>query len=264
MTGIVFDLDGTLVRGPKALPGAVPAVAALQACGLRTVFCTQDSSEARASIASRLRGLGFKALPGDIISTSWLAARYLGERYRGAPVYVLGSPKLRRAFSARGINVAGDPEARAARAVFVTGTTEFTADHFNAACKAIWNGADFFGVGFDRVFAAGRRHSAGTGPIIKAIEYVTGRRARIIGKPSLGLAAAALQRLKTQPCETVVVGDEPYADIRMGKFAGCNTVLVLTGGASAADARRIPPRWRPDAVLEGVHALPEWIARGGR
>lgn len=263
LKGIIFDIDGTLVRGPGALPGAVRAVTAAQACGLRIVFCTQDSIDSRASIASRLRDLGFKALPGDIVSAGWLAARYLGERYRGAPIYVMGSPNLRRTFSVRGINVASDRDAQAARAVFVAGDAEFTAGHFNAACMAIWNGADFFGVGYDRVFSGGSPPSPGPGPIIKTIEYVTGRRARIIGKPSLGLAAAALRRLKTQPHETAVVGDQPYADIRMGKFAGCKTVLVLTGGASAADARRIPLRWRPDAVLTGVHALPEWIARWG-
>jgi len=59
--GILFDLDGTLVRGEYALPGAVKAVSRLRACGLRIAYCTQDSTPKL--IAERLNGLGFKAAP---------------------------------------------------------------------------------------------------------------------------------------------------------------------------------------------------------
>jgi len=70
----------------------------------------------------------------------------------------------------------------------------------------------------------------------------------------------ALRRLNSRPYETVVVGDQTDTDIRMGKSAGCHTVLVLTGGTSAAQLGAIPPSWRADAVLTDVSLLPDWIA----
>jgi ribonucleotide monophosphatase NagD (HAD superfamily) len=76
----------------------------------------------------------------------------------------------------------------------------------------------------------------------------------------LKIAMAALRRLKAKPDEAVVVGDQVDPDIRMGKSVGCRTVLVLTGGTSAGDARRIPARWRPDTILTDVSQLPDWIA----
>jgi HAD superfamily hydrolase (TIGR01450 family) len=260
LKGILFDLDGTLVRGEYALPGAVKAVSRLRACGLRIAYCTQDSIKTPKLIAERLNRLGFKAAPADVITTGWLAARYLAERYRNEPVYMIGAPELRRAFAARGVNVVECGEAMKARAVFIARDPAFTAEHINAACKAIWSGAEFFGVGYDRVLPLAEWDVPGIGAVIKGIEHATRRRATILGKPSKALAVMALRRLNSRPYETVVVGDQTDTDIRMGKSAGCHTVLVLTGGTSAAQLGAIPPRWRADAVLTDVSLLPDWIA----
>lgn len=263
MKGIVFDLDGTLVRGEQALPGAVAAVENLRRSGLRIAYCTQDSLRAPSAIAGLLERLGFEASADDVISTGWVAAGYLAERYRDAPIYMIGAHELRRAFAARGINIVDEHAAISARAVFVARDPEFTDAHINAACQAIWNGADFLGVGYDRVLPTVGRNLPGIGAVIKAIEHVTRRRARILGKPSLKIAKAALRRLKAKPDEAAIVGDQIDPDIRMGKSAGCRTVLVLTGGTSAQDARRIPTRWRPDTILADVGLLPDWIAATG-
>jgi HAD superfamily hydrolase (TIGR01450 family) len=261
LKGIVFDLDGTLVRGEQPLPGAVAAVDKLRRDGLRIAYCTQDSLRAPSAIAGLLERLGFVASTDDVISTGWIAAGYLAERYQDAPIYMIGAPELRRAFAARGINIVDDSAVKSARAVFVARDPGFTNVQINAACQAIWNGADFLGVGYDRVLPAAGRNLPGTGAIIKAIEHVTRRRARILGKPSLEIAKAALRQLKAKPDDAVVVGDQVDPDIRMGKSAGCRTVLVLSGGTSAADARRIPARWRPDTILRDVGLLPDWIAK---
>ena len=217
-----------------------------------------------AAIAARLDALGFGAVADDVITAGWAAANYLTERYREEPLYLIGGAELRRIFLARGINLVGHHDAGTARAVFIGRDPEFTAEHIIAACRAIWNGAAFFGVGYDRVLPVANRRLVGMGGVIKAIEYATRHRAHILGKPSVELATAALRRLNTQPEETVIVGDFDLFDVRMGKSARCRTVLVLTGGVTAANARRIPTRWQPDAVLSDVSLLPDWIATAER
>lgn len=264
MKGIIFDLDGTLVRGDDPVPGAATAVQELRRRGIRIAYCTQDSINPPALVAEKLDRLGFTAAPADVVSAGWVAAAHIAERYRHDPVFMIGAPELRRFLFDNGINLVPAADAKAARVVFVARDPDFSAEHFTAACQAIWNGADFFGSGYDRILPLAGRHAPGVGAVIKAIEHVTGRRAYILGKPSLELAQSALRRLRAEPREAIVVGDQVDSDIRMGKSAGCHTVLVLTGGTTAAAARRIPERWRPNAILTDVGLLPEWLERTGR
>jgi len=245
LKGVVFDLDGTLVRGVQALPGACAGVEELRARGLRVAYCTQDSLQTPAAIAKGLEGIGFPATQDDVVSTGWVAAGYLAARYGDAPVYLIGAPERRRNFAARGVNIVDDRDSGAARAVFVARDPAFTSEHIKAACRAIWHGAAFYGVGYDRVLPAAGRNLTGTGAVLKAIEYATSRRASILGKPSPEIANAVLRRLQVLPNEALVVGDQVDADIRLGKSAGCFTALVLSGGTSAENARHIPLRWRP-------------------
>jgi HAD superfamily hydrolase (TIGR01450 family) len=258
LKGVVFDLDGTLVRGPHALPGACAAVEKLRTRGLRIAYCTQDTIQTPAVIAERLEKAGFAASPNDVVTTGWLAAGYLAARYGDDPVYLIGAPELRRNFAAQGVNIVDDRNCKTARAVFVGSDPAFTKEHVKAACRAIWNGADFYGVGYDRVLPIAGRNVPASGGLIKAIEYTTRRRARILGKPSREIAAAALRRIDALPGDAVVVGDNVDTDIRMGKSAGCLTALVLTGASS--DAISIPARWQPDTVLADVGLLPDWLA----
>lgn len=264
MNGIVFDLDGTLVRGDHALPGAVAAVHKMREDGWRIVFCTQDSIHPPPVIAERLDRLGFGAIPDEIISAGWIAAEYLARKYCNGPIYVIAAPELRDALVEHGLDIVADRDARSARAVYIARDPTFTDVHINAACQAIWNGADFFGVGYDRVIPVAGRNIPGAGAVVRGIEYATRTRATILGKPSLEIATVAMRQLRASSDETIIVGDQIDADIRMGKAAGCRTALVLTGGTSEARARRTPERWRPDAILPSVGHLPGWItaARG--
>lgn len=257
--GVVFDLDGTLIRGSRALPGAVDAVARLRRDGIQIVFCTQDTENNCAAIAARLNGLGFAAQSDDVISTGSIVARHLVTCYGGKPVLVVGTPKQIRFLSEHNIRLAEHDEA--AQAVLVCLYSGFSAGDIKIACRAVWTGADFLAIARDRVFPTDVGPIPGTGALVKAIEYATRRRARILGKPGLHIAAAALRRLG-HPAEAVlVVGDNVDVDVRMGKSAGCRTVLVLTGGSSADDARRLPSLRRPDIVLADVAELPDRLRR---
>ncbi len=261
MKGIIFDLDGTLVRGDEAIPGAVDAVIAIRRRGLRIAFCTQDSLHTPAATADKLARLGFEATVDEVVTAGSVAVDYLASRRREASLYLIGAPELREALRRKGIEIVSDAEAPTASTVLIGRDPRFTAEHVTLAYAAVRNGAAFFGVGNDRVIPVAGRNLPAIGAVIKAIEFVTNRRAKILGKPSREFARVALQRLRAEPRDIAVVGDHVDADISMGKSIGARTVLVLSGGTSAARASRIPARLRPDAVMENVAALPQWIAR---
>jgi len=258
--GVVFDLDGTLVRGPDALPGAVEAVAAIRAMGISLAFCTQDSVNPPEHVASKLAKLGFGATPDDVICAGWFAARHLAETYPGAKIYAICSPDLRRYFFDQGVELVSPADAASAKVAFVARDPHLTAETLAAACTAIWAGATFYAFGHDRLLPLAGRNAPGGGAFVKAIEFATRRRAKVLGKPSKSLAMAALTRLGVAPAEAIVVGDSLDSDIRLGRGAGAGGVLVLTGGSTERDAEAATGLRKPNAVLASVAALPDWLA----
>jgi 4-nitrophenyl phosphatase len=260
--GLVFDLDGTLVRGPNALAGAVEAVAAIRAMGISLAFVTQDSVNPPQHVANKLAKLGFGAKPDDVFCAGWFAAKHLAETYPGQKIYAICSPDLRQSFLEQGIELVSEAEAASAKVAFVARDPALTAQGFAAACTAIWAGATFYAFGHDRLLPVAGRNAPGAGAFVKAIEFATRRRAKVLGKPSKPLAFAALRRLGVTPREAIVVGDSLESDIRLGRGVGAGGVLVLTGGATAKDAESATGLRRPDAVLSSVAALPAWLNGG--
>lgn len=252
--GIMFDLDGTLIRGDSALPGAIDLVTRLRQTGMPIVFCTQDAEHTDTAIAARLDRLGFSVKPNDIVSTGAVVAEHIATNYPDTPVQLVGTARQRTLLSNHGIPLADDGPSPV---LLIGQYPGFSARDFNAACRAVWDGAAFLAIAGDRSLPTRNGFLPATGGFVKAIEHVTRRRARVLGKPSIHVARAALRRLG-QPAEAVlVVGDSIDIDIRMGKSAGCRTALVLSGSTSADHAARVPARLRPDIVIEDVRVLPE-------
>ena len=258
---VAFDLDGTLIRGPEAVPGAVEAVAALRRAGLKIAFCTQDSMRPPAEIAQRLSRLGFGAETRDVISGGWTAAEHLSARYRGERIALFASDSLRDAFVGFGAAVIDAREGQGAKALFVGRKPNFTAADVVGACNCIWNGAKLFAVGYDHVLPSKDGDLPGVGAVVKAIEFAVAKTATILGKPSRALSDGTERSLGLGPESILVVGDQEYTDIRLGKSAGWLTALVLTGGTNAAEARRLPASQAPDVVLPDVGHLPAWLER---
>lgn len=89
------------------------------------------------------------------------------------------------------------------------------------------------------------------------IEGITGKKGDVvIGKPSVLTAKMALNMLKLKNDECLVIGDRLETDILMGKQAGMQTALVLTGITREEDvAQRADIR--PDYILQSVADLLE-------
>ena len=70
------------------------------------------------------------------------------------------------------------------------------------------------------------------------------------GKPEPLIFRYALERLGTLPEETLVVGDNLETDIRGGRDAGMDTLLVFTGVTAPADC--LSSEVRPTHALEDL------------
>ena len=93
------------------------------------------------------------------------------------------------------------------------------------------------------------------GPFVAALEFATGRSARVVGKPSGEFFRLALSHLGLTPDQVAMVGDDWEADIAGAQKVGLRTVLVRTGKYQPEDEKNLDPQ--PDGVIKNLGHLPE-------
>lgn len=80
-------------------------------------------------------------------------------------------------------------------------------------------------------------------------------------KPRLGMIRRAVQRFSIDLRHSVVVGDSSR-DIRMGRLAGCRTLLVLSGKLDQKGALALSVK--PDRIVKDLSSAVRWILRKSR
>lgn len=253
--GVIFDIDGCLVRGKRPIAGAPETVKSLKAQGIRVVYITNDSSRVPGEIARGLCAMGFEATPDEVITSSLVAASYLKERLPRAKVLPIGTVGLIQALEEQGLALVGPERAGEADVVAMGRDPDFGYAKLEATCRAIWGGARFIATNLDPRVPAENGFRPGTGPMVMAVAYATGKRPLVMGKPSRWAGKLAVRKLGIPEERVIVVGDQLDQDIRLGKGIGAQTALVLTGGSREADLARVPERLRPDLVLPDVTHL---------
>jgi phosphoglycolate/pyridoxal phosphate phosphatase family enzyme len=250
--GWLFDLDGTIYRGPRLIRGADTTIAALRAAGRRVVFLSNKPLETRADYARKLTGLGIPAAPDDVLNSSLVLARHLATLDPGAPVFVIGEPPLIAELRAHGFEVRADHHVRW---VVIAFDRTFDYAKLNIALQAVRkSNARLIATNPDRTCPTEDGEIPDCAGMIAAVEAVTGRQVEaIVGKPSPIILEVALGMLGMGAADAVIVGDRIETDITMGKRLGLASVLVLSG-ITAADDPRISSIG-PDLVLESVADL---------
>ena len=263
--GFIFDMDGTLALGDRVnhglrpLPGAISMLDWARSRGRPYVVFTNGTNRTPAHFARVLRDAGLD-VPDDRMMTPASSAVVMFASRRFKRVLVLGVSGLIEPLREAGIEVvlpgAADAPAPAVDAVFVGWFRDFTMDHLEAACHAVWAGAELYSASETPFFASDGGRALGTSRAISAmIRSVTGCSLTITGKPSLDALRAAATRLGVAARHLVVVGDDPLLEVPMAHRGHALAVAVDTGlgGPDAYD--HLPPRRRPQLHLRGVDEL---------
>jgi HAD superfamily hydrolase (TIGR01450 family) len=266
--GFIFDMDGTLVLGDRVnhglrpLPGAIAMLDWVRAHGRPYVVFTNGTNRTPADFARVLRDAGLD-VPDDQMMTPASSAVVMFGKRGFKRVLVLGVSGLIEPLREAGIEVVPPAGANGGTgatpnvdAVFVGWCREFTMDHLEAACHAVWAGAELFSASETPFFASAGGRALGTSRAISAmIRSVTGCSLTITGKPSLDALRAAATRLGVPARQLVVVGDDPLLEVPMAHRGHALAVAVDTGlgGPDAYD--HLPPRRRPQLHLRGVDEL---------
>ena len=259
--GFVFDMDGTLVLGDRnnhalrPLPGAVAITSWAAGRGLPFVVFTNGTTRTPARLAASMRDIGF-GLPDEAMMTPASSAVQVLRRRGHRRVMVLGGPGLTEPLAEAGFEVVPPAAGTAADAVLVGWFPEFTMPALEAACHAVWGGAELYSASQTPFFAVDGGRALGTSRAISAmITSLTGCGLRVVGKPSLDALRSAADRLGARPTELAVVGDDPALEVPMAHRGRSLAIAVGTGLGGPGAYDELPASRQPHLQVRGVDEL---------
>lgn len=241
--GLLIDLDGTLYVGGEPVEGAKEALAQLENAGIRYLFVTNTTRKSAGEVAAGLEEMDFPSDRELILTPAVAAAGMLAGRscHPLLPQELLGE--------LGGVEVVEDPPSD----FVVVGDIgeEFDYGRLDLAFRHLMEGADLIALQKNRYWQKENGLHLDTGPFVAALEYASGKRATVVGKPETGFFEAALARLGLEAEEVAMVGDDSESDVRGAQLAGIRGVQVETG------KYRPGAEGSPDLFLENFAGLPE-------
>lgn len=232
--GFLIDCDGVIYHGNQLLPGAKEFISFLQSSSYKYLFLTNASFKSHKQLAERLKLMGVDEKPTNFFSSIDSTAIFLANQLPNARCFVIGEDALKDTLRFHGLVVCDTQESSSTLPDYVVvGETQndeiynFSAIDF--ASNLVLKGAKLIGTNIDVADRVGNTLLAGTGSLIKPIEYVTGKQAFFPGKPNALMATAGLAQLGLHSEECIMVGDRMDTDIQLAVQSGLSSILVLSG-----------------------------------
>jgi HAD superfamily hydrolase (TIGR01458 family) len=129
----------------------------------------------------------------------------------------------------------------------------FTFDRLNLALRLILDGAEILALEQDRYWQESDGLVLSTGPFVAALEYATGKKAELMGKPSSEFFQMALKDMGEQPEQAAMIGDDILTDVDGAQRLGMKGILVKTGKYREDQAKSSGVT--PDLVLDSLAQL---------
>ena len=220
--GAILDLDGTLIREDRPLPGAARLLARF---GPRCVIASNNSSDTAASLSRRLAAMGLEVPADRIVLAGEEALRLIARRHPGARVLLLGAPALHGAARALGLR----PDRGGGEVALLCRDEAFDYAALRRLTDLVRAGAPFYVANPDLTHpGANGRPVPETGALLAALRACVGPSVRpeIIGKPGPRLFARSLELLGLPADQILVIGDNPATDIAGARAIGLRGLLI--------------------------------------
>ncbi len=264
-SGFIFDMDGTIALGDaasgghKALPFAAETLAAIRTLGTPFRVFTNGSAKPPAAYAASLRSAGFDVRDEEMMTPSSSAAIWFVKQGISR-VRVLGNEGVGAPLTDVGITVIGPSEkANGVEAVYTGWFREFTFPDMEAACESVWDGAILTTASHVPFFATATGRAIGASFAVNTmITSLTGKRAKVLGKPSRIAFDAAARAMGLGPAAAngiVVVGDDPGLEMRMANGAGAISIGMTTGLMKRDTVDALSVAETPMALLDSLEPM---------
>lgn len=238
--GILCDIGGVLYVGDTPYPGAVEAINRFKAT-YPIRFLTNTTQKTGAQVVSNLQKMGFDIDASEVITALDVTKAYL-QQHQSSAVLLL-------------TNAAAEffqdlPEGPCRYVVVGDAQENFTYPHINAAFRTLMNGGELLAAANNRYFQDHDGElSIDAGAFVSALEYASGKKAHVIGKPSSEFYHLACASMGIEPESAVMIGDDIQSDVLGAQRAGLQGILVRTGKYTSED---LDGSIVPDAVYDSI------------
>ncbi|MEX0618031.1 MAG: TIGR01458 family HAD-type hydrolase [Pseudohongiellaceae bacterium] len=250
--GLLFDLDGVLYVGNDVIPGALETLGKIRRAKIPCRFITNTSTKTATDVAVKLKTLGFRIQARDIFSAVSATRDFLRE--------VPGDPAVHFL-----IHDAAKPEFAAFRQdspqpdYVVVGDIGAAWNYvlLNRVFNELMGGAELIAMHKNKYWQVKNGLQMDIGAFVAGLEFVSGKQAIIIGKPSQAFFQLAARHLGVEAHKVLVIGDDIDNDIGGGQAAGLKAALVKTGKYRRETAEN--SGITPFATLDSVADLPDLL-----
>lgn len=248
---VLFDLDGVLYIGQQPVPGAIEAVESIRKAGIAVRFVTNTSTLSLHSLQQKLNGLGFNAVPEEVMSAPQATIQHL--KQQAHPVCkLLLAEDVKKDFS-------GFDQSETAANYVVIGDIgdAWSYPLLNEVFHCLVNGAQLIAIHKNRFWQTETGLQMDIGAFVTGLEYASNTKAMLMGKPSRHFFNMAVDSLRLKPSEVLMIGDDIDADVGGAQDAGLHGVLVKTGKYRETYTRLSAVD--PDATIASVADLPSLL-----
>jgi len=250
--GLLIDLDGTVWEDGALLPGSRQAIEALREAGVPFRFLTNTTRKPRCELVGELNRLGVESSLDECFNAPAAAAIWLTNRGVKRVSLLLAEASF---VDFPGFEIDDDtPEA----VVIGDLGRDWTFDLLDRAFRAIMAGAEIVALQKNRYWKTQGAFSLDAGPFVAALEYASGKKARVVGKPSPELFHTLASDLGLEPANVAMVGDDLEADIEGARAAGLQAVALRTGKYRPENEARLQAA--AAVVLDSITTVPDWLA----
>jgi NagD protein len=245
----LIDMDGVLVHGERAIPGAAEFIRSLHENGHKFVILTNNSRYTPLDLQHRLTKSGFEVGTDHLYTSAMATATFVQSQKPNGSAFILGGTGLYQALNEVGYSLTDyNPDY-----VILGETDSYPYDKIIQAVQLIAAGTPFIATNPDASGPTDRGLVPACGAVAALLQKATNFTPYFIGKPNPLIMRMALRFLDEHSSNAVMVGDNMETDIRVGLESGLETILVLSGVTQTEMIYRYP--YRPNQVVESVAAI---------
>ncbi len=248
----LLDMDGTIYLDNDLFDGTIDFLQKVKADGGKYLFVTNNSSKSVTAYIDKLAKIGIASCEDDFLTSTEATVLYIKNNYPDRKFYSFGTTSFTKALASSGIEVTQNLEDDIFGLV-IGNDTELTFKKLEDACILLNRGVKFIATNPDWVCPTSYGSVPDCGCFCEMLKRATGRTPVFIGKPQPEMLLLAMEKYGYKKSETVMIGDRVYTDIASGFNAGIDTVLVLSGEGTVADAENTDTK--PTYIMQNIREV---------